>query len=263
VDGGPAADVGEERGGTAEDIIAADDDGEDDKVDKSYRFDYAAYRAVWKDTPIDVAVTAMFAEYALLYSRMSRLTTSSVPPPMTMSEGISIGQQAADFVNNFVTPILGEVISTKVHKLLCHVVAAVRLHGNLQNCNTDTNESGHKDDKPFYKRTNGDLALFTDQLVRQAHGTRAQLAKIEREDATTITANRVKLAMLAADAATTAASAASTASAATAAATDQGAKGTSSDGGEADATAEQAQRDAATAAAASATAAAALLAANK
>jgi len=99
--------------------------------------------------------------------------------------------------------------------------------------------------------------------VRQAHGTRAQLAKIEREDATTITANRVKLAMLAADAATTAASAASTASAATAAAADQGANGTSSDGGEADATAEQAQRDAATAAAASATAAAALLAANK
>jgi len=107
------------------------------------------HRSEWGDTPVDVAVTIMFVEYALLYARLVWLTTSSVPLPMTMSEGVSMGQQASNFVNKFITPILRKVTSTKVHKRLCHVIDAERMHGNLQNCNTDTKESRNKSDKPF------------------------------------------------------------------------------------------------------------------
>jgi len=262
VDGGAAADAGAERSGGAEDDAVVDDDGDEDKVENNYSFDWAAYRAVWGDTPIEVAVTAMFAEYAGLYARMSGLTTSSVPRPMTMSEGISIGKQASDFVNKFVTPILGKVTSTKVHKLLCHVIDAVRMHGNLQNCNTDTNESGHKDDKPFYSRTNGDLATFTRQLVRQAHGTRAQIAKIDREDAAAVATNRAELAQRAAEAAATAAEAADAAQSAVALACEREAGGSSSDDDSAHEAAERAEDVAAAAAAASASAAAASMAAS-
>jgi len=262
VDGGPVVDgAGNGAGGAAENTLF-DDDGEAEKVDKNFRFDWAAYRAQWQDTPVDVAVTAMFAEYATLYARMSRLTTSAVPAPMTMTEGISLGEQATNFVNKFVTPILGNVTSTKVHKLLCHVVEAVRLHGNLQNCNTDTNESGHKADKPFYTRTNGDLESFTRQLVRQAHGTRALLGKLDREDAAAIAAHRVELAERAAQAAAAASAAAASSSAAAAAAAAPRDEDDSSDDGAADAAAAMAGEEAALAAAASAAAAAALLAAS-
>ena len=81
-------------------------------MDKNFHFDWAAYRTQWQDTPVDVAVTAMFAEYVTLYARMSRLRPSSVPDPMTMTEGISLGEQATNFVDKFVTPILGNVTST-------------------------------------------------------------------------------------------------------------------------------------------------------
>ena len=261
VDGGPAADGAAAPTGGDESILF-DDDGETDKVDKNFHFDWAAYRAQWQDTPVDVAVTAMFAEYARLYARMSRLATSSVPAPMSMAEGISLGEQATNFVNKFITPILGKVTSTKVHKLLCHVAEAVRLHGNLRNCNTDSNESGHKADKPFYMRTNGALVTFTQQLVRQSHGTRAQLSKLQKEDAAAVAAHRAKLAERAAcasAAASTAATAASVAAAAAAAAADDD---DSSDDGAAAAAADKTREDAALAAAASAAATAALVSAR-
>jgi len=261
VDGAPAADGAAATTGGDESVLF-DDDGEADKVDKNFRFDWAAYRAQWQDTPVDVAVTAMFAEYARLYARMSRLTTSSVPAPMSMTEGISLGEQATNFVNKFLTPILGKVTSTKVHKLLCHVVEAVRLHGNLQNCNTDKNESGHKADKPFYTRTNGALASFTKQLVRQAHGTRAQLAKLHREDTAAVAAHRAELAGRAARASAAAATAAAAASVAAAAAATLGDDGDSSDDGAAAAAVAKTRDEADLAAAASAAAAAALLAAG-
>ena len=60
VDGAPAADNAAATTEGDEGILF-DDDGEADTVDKNFRFDWAAYRAQWQDTPMDVAVTAMFA----------------------------------------------------------------------------------------------------------------------------------------------------------------------------------------------------------
>eukprot|EP00168_Porphyra_purpurea_P008185 TRINITY_DN2030_c0_g1_i1.p2 TRINITY_DN2030_c0_g1~~TRINITY_DN2030_c0_g1_i1.p2 ORF type:complete len:324 (+),score=43.59 TRINITY_DN2030_c0_g1_i1:910-1881(+) len=65
------------------------------------------------------------------------------------------------------------MLSTKVHKLLFHVIVAIKAHGNIHSGNTGANKSGHKDEKPYYTRTNKVIDSFTWQLVRHAHGARA------------------------------------------------------------------------------------------
>jgi len=150
----------------------ADGDEEAAKVGRNFVFDWEAYHDVCGDTPIHVAVTSMFAECAVLYARIAGLTTSAVPPPMKMSEGLDIGEQAKSFINKFVSPILCHIASVKVHKLLCHVADAITWHGNLQNCNTAANESEHKTDKPHFDRQEKHAHTFTRQLVRHAHGSR-------------------------------------------------------------------------------------------
>ena len=44
----------------------ADGDDEAAKVGRNFVFDWAAYHNVWGDTPVNIAVTSMFAEYAVL-----------------------------------------------------------------------------------------------------------------------------------------------------------------------------------------------------
>lgn len=172
----------------------ADCDDDAAKVDKNFVFDWDAYRTEWGETPVHLAVTSMFAEYAVLYARIAGWTTSAVPPPMTMTEGLGIGEQATKFVNKYVTPILGHIASVKVHKLLCHVASAIKWHKNLQNGNTAANESGHKADKPFYARTSKDGRTFTRQIVRHAHGAREILARHAAENEAAVAAWRAQLA---------------------------------------------------------------------
>jgi len=161
------------------------------KVGRDFAFDWTAYHHVWVDTPVNVAVTSMLAEYAVLCGRIAGRTTSAVPPPMTMTEGLAIDEQAKNFVNTFVTPILGHIASVKIHNLQCHVADAVQWHGNVQNCNTAFNESGHKADKPYYGRTSKHGCNFARQLVRHAHSARAILARQAKSDETAAAAWKV------------------------------------------------------------------------
>ena len=71
------------------------------------------------------------------------------------------------------TPILGTIYSTKVQKLLRHVMDSIDWHGNLVNSSTASNEALHKEDKPYYLRTNKNPKSFTEQLERQAVGAKA------------------------------------------------------------------------------------------
>jgi len=114
----------------------------------------------------------MFAEYASLYARIPGWTTSATPAPMTMEEGDSIQQQANNFFINIMSPILGYVHTSKVQKLLRHLLESIRYHGNLRHGNTSSNEAAHKLEKQFYRRTNMAIETFTGQLVRQAQGAR-------------------------------------------------------------------------------------------
>jgi len=144
-------------------------------IAKDYQYDWKAYHLAFKDKPLQNTVTELFAEYASLYARIAGYTRDRLVAPMTLEEARSIQDQATAFVNDFVTPLLGPIFSTKMHKLLCHVLDAIKWHGNLRNCNTSSNEAGHKDDKKYYRRTNGALDLFTGQMVRHAQGTRGVL----------------------------------------------------------------------------------------
>jgi len=49
----------------------------------------------------------------VLYSRIAGRTTSTVPPPMTLTDGYESAEQVKNFVMNFVTPKLGHTVSVK------------------------------------------------------------------------------------------------------------------------------------------------------
>ena len=117
-------DAGSNGGGLLFGAGSATDESEE--LPAGYSFDWEAYRSKFGDTPIEKAVTILFSEYASLYSRIAGWTTSSTAPPMSLTEGRSIADQAENFVINIMSPILGFVHTSKVHKLLMHVMDAIR-----------------------------------------------------------------------------------------------------------------------------------------
>lgn len=141
-----------------------------------HEFNWGAYRSAFPNTPLHAAVTAMFCEYALLVGRITRHLGPARATPMTLSKGAALAQQAQEFMHCYVTPILGPLRTTKVHRLLCHLLHAVRYHGNILHANTSADERRHKDAKKHYNRANK-RATFTRQLVRHAQGTRAVLLR--------------------------------------------------------------------------------------
>lgn len=163
-------------------LFGIDDNDDDCDLPPSFSFDWTAYHACFGATPLHVAVTAMFSEYAVLYARIAGWVTSTASVPLTLDGAHDISRQAEHFVLKIVTPILGVVHTLKVHKLLRHVMDAINMHGNLQNANTCGNEAQHKEDKVFYRRTNKTLASYTQQMVRQAQGSREVLRRINTID---------------------------------------------------------------------------------
>lgn len=89
---------------------------------------------------------------------------------MTLQEAGYLSKHAEDFVLRYMTPILGEIHTSQVHKVLRHVLSSINMLGSLKNGNTNASEAGHNLDKKFYRRTNQSIATFTAQIVRQAQG---------------------------------------------------------------------------------------------
>jgi len=166
--------------------VGADEDGDDDgRADggipgasapdaedraaarAKVKWDWFAYREAFPDVPLHAAITAVFGQYALIVGRITRHLGGTALAPMTLAEGASIAEEARVFITRYVTPILGPIHTTKVHKLLAHVLDAVRLHSTLRSGDTSTNEGKHKDDKRHYDRTNRGRD-YTRQLERQA-----------------------------------------------------------------------------------------------
>lgn len=58
------------------------------------RFDWNRYRETFPDTPPHAAITAMFAEYALLVGRISRHLGHAAVTSMTLTEAAAIDEQA-------------------------------------------------------------------------------------------------------------------------------------------------------------------------
>jgi len=176
------------HGGAANDNGGADEgddaDHEDDapNVKKGFKYYWSAYRAAFGIMPVHRAVTEVFVEHASLYSPIAGQVTTFFPPPMTVEEGADIGAQATRFVNNFVTPLVGKMNSTKVHRPIEHVCHCIQYHGNLKNGSTGANEAMPKAYKAYYLRTNKNRKTFKFQLVRHGQGALAALAKLETKD---------------------------------------------------------------------------------
>lgn len=162
---------------------AVDDDDAGEKLPSNFRFDWDVYRQAFGSLPLEKTVTSMFAQYAVLYARIWRNVGPGSVNPMTINEGEAIQSQAERFILKFCTPLLRVIHTTNVHRLLRHVIDAVRWHGNVSNGNTAENESAHKNDKSSYVRTNKDIENFTFQLVRHAQGSREVLGKHKAIDA--------------------------------------------------------------------------------
>ena len=174
---------------TADSIFDAGE-GDEEDLPSGFSFDWDAYHEAFGDTSLEDAVTAMFAEYATLYARIAGWATSTMPEPMTLDVAEALANDAAEFVLGFVKPLLGAVHTSKVHNLLRHLLDAIRMHGNLRNGNTGTNEAGHKVDKVFYNRTNKVIKTFTQQIVRQSQGSQAIVARNATLDATAAASSR-------------------------------------------------------------------------
>jgi len=176
-DSGSGCDEGHDEDGAADGGVPGVTalDAEDRAAARAnVRWNWVAYRSAFPHTPPHAAITAMFAQYALLVGRITRHLGGTASAPMTLTEGAAIGEDARVFITRYVTPILGPIHTTKIHKLLAHVLDAVRLHGTLRNGDTSANEGKHKDDKRHYARTNRGRD-YTRQLVRHAQGARTVL----------------------------------------------------------------------------------------
>lgn len=96
---------------------------------------------------------------------------------MDLSDGEAIAKQAQEFVLCNAVPILGPLPTTKVHKLLAHLLEAVRTHSNIMNGDTSHNEQRPMDEKGHYARTNKSTSGFLGRLTRHAQSSRAVLKR--------------------------------------------------------------------------------------
>ena len=137
-------------------------------VRQGLAFDKAAYKAAFGDMPYHVAVTTLFVKYAQLVAQQTGHRHCKLP--MTVNEAEEVGALAKEFVLRFQVPILGKWYSTKIHKLVAHIVEAIQRHGAVMNGDTSCNEALHVHDKRRYCRTSGDDDIFRPQLLRVGQG---------------------------------------------------------------------------------------------
>ena len=148
------------------------------KTKKKLTFDKAAFEAAFGYTPYYVAVTTLFVKDAQLVERLTGHWHCRVP--MTVAGAEEVGALAKEVVLGFMVPILGEWFSTKVRKLLAHVISAIKAHGAITKGDASSNEALHGKDKRRYSRTSGDADTFRVQMLRVGQGTleiQARLAK--------------------------------------------------------------------------------------
>jgi len=131
-------------------------------------FDKTAYEDAFGDTPYNIAVTTLLDKYAKFMSRL--MGHQHCQAPMTVAESVEVGEMAKSFVLGYMVLILCEWFRTKVHKLLAHIMAAIKQHGALTNGGTGGNEALHGQDKQRYGRTSGRDDAFRTHVLRVGQG---------------------------------------------------------------------------------------------
>jgi len=128
-----------------------------------------------------VAVTTLFVKYAQLLARLTR--HRHCQEPMTVTGAEEVGALVKEFVLDHMVPILGEWFSTKVYKLLVHVIEAIKEHGAITNGDTGSNEALHGQDKRRYSRASGRDDAFRTQMLRVGQGSLEIRARLSKEAA--------------------------------------------------------------------------------
>jgi len=78
---------------------------------------------------------------------------------MTLEEEESLSKHASALIHEYVRPILGDINTPTIHKLLRHLLDAIRMHGLLRNKSTSSETAQNKTYERFYRRTTGSSRL--------------------------------------------------------------------------------------------------------
>lgn len=176
------SDTSATRAAAADPVVGGNGKANQEKrTKKMLNFDNAAYEAAFGSTPYHVAVTTLFVKYAELVSRLTG--HQHCRALMTVAGAEEAGAMAKSFVLDYMVPILGDWFSTKVHKLLAHVIDAIKQHGALTNGDTGSNEALHGQDKRRYSRASGSDDAFRTQMLRVGQGSLEIRSRLIKEAA--------------------------------------------------------------------------------
>lgn len=138
-----------------------------------------SYCRLFGDGPLEDAVLTMFCHAALannlLFGDNVRDSTYT-----TDSQAASLAAEAR-VLGDMVQALLGPVHTTKLHRLMFHLLAELRNRGNLAEGDTSANEHRHSQTKQMFRRSNKRGALLMLQLIRADETRAAVLARLDGE----------------------------------------------------------------------------------
>lgn len=139
----------------------------------------SAYHTIFGDIPLEEAVLTMFCQAAKVTNMLFGDNQYSYPV-MADSTAVAIAD-AARFLGEMVQVLLGPVHTTKLHRLMYHLLQELRGRGNLVEGDTSTNESKHSLYKQMYRRTNKRGSTLPLQMLR-ADETQDNVMKVYEQE---------------------------------------------------------------------------------
>lgn len=137
------------------------------------------YYTIFGDIPLEDAVLTMFCQAALVNGMLFGDNQYSVAV-MPDSMAVSIAD-AAHMLGRMVQVILGPVHTTKLHRLMYHLLQELRNRGNLSEGDTSENESMHARCKQMFRRSNKRGATLPLQMLRAEETQDYILGEYENE----------------------------------------------------------------------------------
>lgn len=157
----------------------AEDDAEDQPTVGPDMSPDSAYHSIFGDVPLEDAVLVMFCQAALVNNLLYR---DNMADAYTMTDAdASEVASAARLLGHMIQELLGPVATTKLHRLMFHLLQELRNRGNLAEGDTSINEHMHASGKGMFRRSNKRGPLLQLQMIR-VDETQAQiLARMDGE----------------------------------------------------------------------------------
>lgn len=122
------------------------------------------YRVIFGDIPLEDAVLTMFCQAALVNGMLlgDNKYSARIMPDSTAVEIAD----AAHLLGRMIQALLGPVHTTKLHRLMYHLLQELRFRGNLAEGDTSENESKHTSCKQMFRRSNKRGPTLPLQMLR-------------------------------------------------------------------------------------------------